>query len=201
MSDAFQRAWDFVKAENHLYYNVHVTPQTPEEAEKLRLFERQWTYEGISYDSGGLVGSGGGGRDMHFDFSLKGATPDEMLERLDATGIPYQVEMIASEIPPLGTDERYEYDREDMKRYDKEMEEKTGRPYFNGYPYSEAEEVGEHPCWQCAQYGEHTMAGVIREGIQDDHVLSLNCSSCGLMDMGWGEDNPELAAKYNEENL
>lgn len=196
---AFDRAWDFMKGEgDHLYYNVRVAPRTDAEAWALREFEMQLSSEGISYDSGGMMGAGGG-RDIHLDFSLKGATPDQVLQRLEATGIPYELEMIGSDIPPRGTNERLDYDIEEMKRYDEYMTQETGRRYMDGKPYSDAQGIGEHPCWQCAQHdGEHTMAVVVREGVQDNHRLTLNCHVCGLFDMDWGEENPGLAAFFEQ---
>jgi hypothetical protein len=199
---AFNQAWRLFKADDFIYYNVHVTPRTTEEADRLYGFESQLASEGITYDSGGMVGKGGG-RDMHLDFSLRGATPDQVLQRLADTGIPYELEMIASDIPKHGTQERLDYDRKDMKEHDEWLTQETGQTHMDGKPYSEAEGIGEYPCPSCAeeqaQYPdeypkEGNYATIIREGMQDNHRISLNCPHCGHMDMDWGEDNPQWKA-------
>ena len=181
MSEAFDIASRILKGQ-YLYYNVHVSPDTPEEYNILYELEDQLASEGISYDSGGSRG----GRDMHFDFSLKGADKDAGLSRLAATGIPYQVEMIASDIPPHGSQERIDHDNAQRKALDAMLEQQTGQAHMDGKPYAPSEVIGHAPCPnpECMEAG--TMGAVIEENpALPNSNISFACGECGHMDMDY----------------
>ncbi len=152
---AFDDAWRVIKGE-HLYYNIHITPRNVQEQEALFQMESELRENGVTFDTGGM-------RDWHLDFSLQGTNKDTVLATLAESGIPYDIEMIASDIPPHGTPERWDYDNPDQ-------------------PYADAQGVDEAPCPEC-----NAMAMVIREGPQDGGRLSLACSDCGYMDGDYGE--------------
>ena len=88
---AFDRVWNILKGEN-IYHSVHIKPRTSEEAQRISDLQTEMLDRGISFDTGGGLD---GGRDWELDFSLKGATADEVMAELRAPGIPFQTEMWA----------------------------------------------------------------------------------------------------------
>lgn len=179
-SRVFMKAWDLLKGE-YLYYNVKVQPKNNEQEQRLSDLEDQFAYEGISYDRGW----GSKGRDIHLDWSLSGATPEQMLQRIKSIGVPFEVQMTAGDIPYHGTEARSEYDRNEKNALDERLTAETGQAHVDGKPYSEPEVIGHHPCPSCNEPGGVLM----REGIQHDNKISLNCPECGHLDMDWGENN------------
>ena len=96
---AFDKAWGVVKAP--IYHSVNTDTSNPEVADKLFRLRDELMAEGITFDAGGMVGDGGfDSRDWELDWSLKGATPDEVMARMRDAGIPFTTEM------------RYEEDKE-----------------------------------------------------------------------------------------
>ena len=92
----FDSAWKVAKAP--FYHSVNTDTSDPEVAEKLFRLRDELLAEGISFDEGGAVG---GGRDWELDWSLSGATPDEVMARMRDAGIPFTSIM------------RYEEERDD----------------------------------------------------------------------------------------
>ena len=90
---AFDRVWNILKGDN-VYHSVHITPRNESESAVLFELEQQLLGRGISFDTGGGLG---GGRDWELDFSLKGATADEVMSELRNTGIPFETKMWADE--------------------------------------------------------------------------------------------------------
>ena len=183
--NAFEQSWLMMKADEYLYYNVHLTPRNDEESNRLYQLELQLAKEGITFDSGG----GLNGRDIHLDFSLRGATPNQVLQRIADIGVPYEIEMVAGDTPYHGTEERFDYDRKERQALDERLTLETGQTHIDGQPYTEPEVIGHHPCPNC---GDGEIAVLIREGIQHDNKVSLNCPECGYMDMDWGDENDRL---------
>lgn len=179
---AFDTAWALVKSE-YLYYNVQVQPKDDEQEKKLRDLEYQLASEGISYDRG----RGSQGRDIHLDFSLRGATPEQVLQRIKSIEVPFEVQMTAGNIPYHGTDARFRYDRNERNALDERLTMETGQTHVDGKPYSEPEAIGHHPCPSCEASGV-----LIREGVQHNNKISLSCPKCGHLDMDWGEKNGRL---------
>ena len=93
MSKAFDRAWNIAKSEN-VYHSVHITPRNESESATLWELEQQLLRRGISFETGATIG---GGRDWELDFSLKGATADEVMSELRDTGIPFETKMWVDE--------------------------------------------------------------------------------------------------------
>jgi hypothetical protein len=179
-SRVFMKAWDLLKGE-YLYYNVQVQPKDGEQEQRLTDLEYQLANEGISYDRGW----GSQGRDIHLDHSLDGATPDQVLQRIKSIGVPFEIQMTAGDIPYHGTEARSEYDRNERNALDERLTAETGQTHVDGEPYSEPEVIGHHPCPSC----DEPDGLLMREGIQHDNKISLNCPECGHMDMDWGENN------------
>ena len=71
----FDSAWKVAKAP--IYHSVNTDTSDPEVADKLFRLRDELMAEGITFDAGGMVG---GGRDWELDWSLQGATPDEVIE-------------------------------------------------------------------------------------------------------------------------
>jgi Zn ribbon nucleic-acid-binding protein len=80
----FDSAWRVAKAP--FYHSVNTDTSDPEVANKLFQLRDELMAEGITFDAGGMVG---GGRDWELDWSLKGATPDEVMARMRDAGIPF----------------------------------------------------------------------------------------------------------------
>ena len=150
----FDSAWKVAKAP--IYHSVNTDTSDPEVADKLFRLRDELMAEGITFDAGGMVG---GGRDWELDWSLQGATPDEVMARMRDAGIPFTTEM----------------------RYEEEGEEKlSNRPDTDdeGNKYDADYEdggviIGSVKCPECK--GD---AMVIRE---NDEVKSftLGCNDCG----------------------
>ena len=150
----FDSAWRVAKAP--FYHSVNTDTSDPEVANKLFQLRDELMAEGITFDAGGMVG---GGRDWELDWSLQGATPDEVMARMRDAGIPFTTEM----------------------RYEEEGEEKlSNRPDTDdeGNKYDADYEdggviIGSVKCPECK--GD---AMVIRE---NDEVKSftLGCNECG----------------------
>ena len=80
----FDSAWRVAKAP--FYHSVNTDTSDPEVANKLFQLRDELMAEGITFDAGGMVG---GGRDWELDWSLNGATPDEVMARMRDAGIPF----------------------------------------------------------------------------------------------------------------
>jgi hypothetical protein len=163
--DPFDLIWGVIKSP--LYHSVNTDLSDPAVAEKLGQLRDELMAEGISFDTG----MGAGGRDWELDWSLKNATPDEVISRMRDAGIPFNSEMW------------YEDDEVADARI-KEREEMRNRqdPNHPSHPnYKPAEGIGESECYECGE-----MAMVIRES---DDSISLACGHCGLMDMDFGSSD------------
>ena len=85
--DPFDLIWDVIKSP--LYHSVNTDLSDPAVAEKLGQLRDELMAEGITFDTG----MGAGGRDRELDWSLKNATPDEVMSRMRDAGIPFNSEM------------------------------------------------------------------------------------------------------------
>jgi hypothetical protein len=152
----FDSAWKVAKAP--LYHSVNIDTSDPKVAEKLWQLRDELMAEGITFDAGG--GYPMGGRDWELDFSLKGATPDEVMTRMRDAGIPFNTKMwYEPKDGELGSAEWADTDDEGNK-YDADYED-------GGVI------IGSVKCPECK--GD---AMVIREN-DDVKSFTLGCNDCG----------------------
>ena len=163
----FDSAWKVAKAP--IYHSVNTDTSDPEVADKLFRLRDELMAEGITFDAGGMVG---GGRDWELDWSLQGATPDEVMARMRDAGIPFTTEM------------RYEEEGEEKlsNRPDTDDEGNKNPPHAVG--------IGESKCPECGG-----MAMIIRE---TDGSLTLGCGECGLLEEYDGPD-PDGLTKFDQQ--
>jgi len=93
---AFDTAWGLFKADEWVYYDVHITPINQDEDFAIWQLKAQLEERGIVFDSGG----GLGGYNWHLDYSLRGATPNQVLRALKNTGVSHKIEMFVSKNAP-----------------------------------------------------------------------------------------------------
>ena len=154
---AFDRVWNILKGEN-IYHSVHIKPRTSEEAQRISDLQTEMLDRGISFDTGGGLD---GGRDWELDFSLKGATADEVMAELRATGIPFQTEMWADTA---------------------ESAAERG-PSRNIADYEDGGVViGHTNCPECK--GQNGM--LIQEGESLGGGITLGCNDCGYTETDFG---------------
>jgi len=166
----FDSAWKVAKAP--LYHSVNTDTSDPEVADKLFRLRDELMAEGITFDAGG--GYPMGGRDWELDWSLKGATPDEVMARMRDAGIPFTTEM------------RYEEEGDERlsNRPNTDDEGNKNPPHAVG--------IGESKCPECGG-----MAMIIRE---TDGSLTLGCGDCGLLEEYDGPDPDDLTKFYIPSN-
>ena len=152
MSKAFDRAWNIAKSEN-VYHSVQINARNDEEAQRISDMEWDMLNRGISFDTG----SGMGGRDWELDFSLKGATPDEVMTELRATGIPFQTRMWVDEAGEHGKARWTEGDPD----------------YEDGGTI-----IGS---WYCPECNSNN-AQLIQESPEMGGGITLGCNECGFTD-------------------
>jgi hypothetical protein len=163
----FDSAWKIAKAP--FYHSVNTDTSDPEVAEKLWALRDELMDDGISFDTGG--GFPNGGRDWELDYSLRGATPDEVMIRMRDAGIPFTSTM-------RYVDEEEEAEEEALQdnwKKDEKLAEK------------DAEGIGESKCPECDEW-----AMVIRES---DDSISLGCGHCGFSEEYQGGDFDEGVSK------
>jgi len=157
----FDSAWKIAKAP--FYHSVNTDTSDPEVAEKLWALRDELMAEGISFDAGG--GFPKGGRDWELDWSLSGATPDEVMIRMRDAGIPFTSTMSY-------VDEEEEAEENALRQLEEEKD---------------AEGIGESKCPECDEW-----AMVIRES---DDSISLGCGHCGFTEEYQGGDFNEGVSK------
>ena len=193
---AFDTAWrrNIVKAEaGQMWYSVSITPRDEREAEMVSMLENQLFSEGISFDTGGMIG---GGRDWELDHSLRGATPDEVLMRLKELGVPFEPEMW---FRTPEEEELLNLEMQDMmSRRDDRMRAMAGdyepkELHDKPHPF---EAFGVGAPMKCPSCGED--AGMIREGWDYGKGGGLNfvCGACGHMESA--DEDPWRAQNVDE---
>lgn len=151
----FDSAWRGAKAP--FYHSVNTDTSDPEVADKLFRLRDELMAEGITFDAGG--GYPMGGRDWELDWSLKGATPDEVMARMRDAGIPFTSIM------------RYE-EEGDEKLSNRPDTDDEGNKYDADYEDGGVI-IGSVKCPECK--GD---AMVIREN-DDVKSFTLGCNECG----------------------
>ena len=154
---AFDQAWNLIKEDQKIGYDVNIQPETDLDMEILAQFEGHLADMGITYDSGW----GSKGRDIHLDFSLKGAQPDDILEILSHTGLKYSITMIAYE-----PKQEYIPDYSHLPDPVEMTDPASGQAAIVGPPVT------------CPSCGD-PQAAFIREPIDEGGHLTFNCGQCG----------------------
>ena len=173
---AFDRAWEVVKA-NPVWYSVHFTPRTEQEVERIWELQEDLAGRGITFDTGGMVAVGAG-RNWELDHSLKGATPDQVLQIVNQSGLKYEVEARHEETAVEGLNETWlrnnpQYDTEAMLN----IQQQPPQP-----EEWDPTVVDVMPCPQCG-----AEAYIIREEEGNPERDSVACNECGYTDMEWGQ--------------
>jgi len=168
----FDSAWKIAKAP--FYHSVNTDTSNPEVAEKLWALRDELMAEGITFDAGG--GFPKGGRDWELDWSLSGATPDEVMIRMRDAGIPFTSTMrYVDELEPEAEARADQLNTYRDRKSDMEP------------VYQDAVGIGESKCPECGEMGM-----VIRE---PDESLTLACGDCGFMEEYQGGDFDEGVSK------